>query len=133
MLAAVISPGLVEVTLVAAAGSKRHPSGADKIRVRLVPGAKSVAAPSLRTMFPSGVKAAPFVEFTALSAEMLFPPVGSITVTLPNSWGVQNAMIQSDRPNRTAMFLMLALEPSWNDQSKLTAALFSHFQCAKFA
>ena len=87
ILAAVISRPFRKVTLAAAAGLNRHPSGAVKMRVRLVPGAKSAEAPSARTMLPSGVKAAPFVEFTALSAEMLLPPMGSVTVTSPNSRG----------------------------------------------
>src|SRR2546427_13023582 len=58
-----------------------HPLGGVKIRVTLVPSAKSVFTPSVITMLPRAVKAAPLVELSALSAEILLPPVGAVTVT----------------------------------------------------
>src|ERR1043166_7224436 len=54
--------------------------------VWLLPAAKSVVAPSVRTMVPSDVNAAPLVEFKDLSVEMFCPPVGWVIATLANRW-----------------------------------------------
>src|SRR5689334_16804187 len=78
--AAVISALDTKVTLPTPAWN-RHPGGAVRTSVWLLPGAKSVTRPSAITMLPSGVNAGPFVEFDALSAEMLLPPVGDVIVT----------------------------------------------------
>src|SRR5260221_7664197 len=60
---------------------KRQPEGIVRMKVLPVPAAKSVVAPSVMTISPSGVNAAPLVELSEVSAEMLFPPVGAGTVT----------------------------------------------------
>src|SRR5215831_7878773 len=90
MLAAVMFPLLAKLTL-PTPGLNCHPVGGVKIRVWPVPAPKSLDAPSVMTMLPKAVKAAPLVELSALSAERLLPPVGDVMVTLAHTRGELNA------------------------------------------
>ena len=68
-----------------APGLNRYPSGTVRISVRPLPLAKSVFTPSVITILPSAVNAAPLVELSALSAGILLPPVGDVITTLARS------------------------------------------------
>jgi hypothetical protein len=88
-------------------GLNCHPLGMVRINVWLLPAAKSVAAPSVITILPSAVNAAPLVELSALSAETLFPPVGEVMVTLAHTRGELNATNPSIRVRRiVAVFIV---------------------------
>src|SRR3989442_868819 len=81
-------------------GLNCQPVGMVRISVWLLPAAKSVAAPSVMTMLPRAVNAAPLVELSALSAETLFPPVGEVMTTAARSCGECNAINPKTRPRR---------------------------------
>src|SRR5215510_15919818 len=91
MLAAVMSLDPWKVTL-APLVLNRQPSGAVRIRVLLLPTAKSVIAPSVMTMLPKAVKPGPLVELRDLSVEIFWPPVGEVMDTLARSWLVCKVM-----------------------------------------
>src|SRR5258708_1275317 len=103
-LAAVMSPLFWKVTLPAPAWNC-HSAGAVRVRVLLVPGAKSVFGPSEITMFPSEAKPDAFVEFCARSAETSFPPIGSVTDTFASSREAQQANKQKIKVNRSVIAL----------------------------
>src|SRR6266581_71428 len=84
-----------------------HPLGRVRIRVTLVPSAKSVFTPSVMTMLPRAVKAAPLVELSALSAETLLPPVGEVMVTLASKPGAQKAIVPRSSTSRSEAFFTL--------------------------
>src|SRR5881628_1079685 len=78
-----------------------HPSGTVRTSVWLLPSAQSVEAPSVITMLPNAVNAAPLVELSALSAETLLPPVGEVMTTSARSCGACNAINPKTRPRRS--------------------------------
>src|SRR5262249_5129197 len=101
---------LVKLTL-PIPGLNCHPVGGVKIRVWPVPAPKSPDAPSVMTMLPRAVKAAPLVELRALSAETLFPPVGEVMVTLAHSWGEPNIINPKTKLRRITVVFLIAKEP----------------------
>src|SRR5215510_7408314 len=82
-----------------------------RMSVWLLPAAKSVVATSVRTMLPSAVKAAPLVELSALSAEMLLPPVGEVMVTLAQSRDGVNVINPKIKLRRTIVVFIIGQEP----------------------
>src|SRR6266571_4220747 len=100
-LAAVISRLLRRLTLAPTVVLKRQPPGRVKMNVLLVPFAKSVVSPSVMTISPSAVKAAPLVELNDVSAEMPLTPVGSVTVTSASNDWQKNDSNPTANPSRS--------------------------------
>ena len=88
-----------------------QPVGTVRISVWFVPAPMSDATPSVMTMLPSAVKAAPLVELSALSAGILLPPVGDVMVTLAHSRGKLEASNPKINPSRSMDVFILVQEP----------------------
>src|SRR5260370_10747751 len=91
-------------------GLNRQSLGRVSTKVWLAPRAKSAAAPSVRTMSPSAVKAAPLVELAARSSGTLLPPVGWVTTTSARSRGQIQTDSPTTMPSRSRNFFMLYAE-----------------------
>jgi len=74
------------------------------------------------------VKAAPLVELSALSDEILLPPVGEVMVTLAHRWTELNAINPRARPSRNAVIFRNWLKALFPVQTEIGEACTFHLQ-----